>query len=161
MAWALLIIAAALTVATLVIVLGLRWSIMVILAVVSVSIAGLIWYAEIGIEEKSDVIPVAAVQFVNTQMTPAYGGSYELKARVKNVSPDRTLTRFALTVIASDCAGAAGSEQCVVIGEQSKQIHIMIPPLQARDITDQFVFDNMRPKGDLSWDYRVDNTRGK
>jgi hypothetical protein len=161
MAWALLIIAVALTVATLVIVLGLRWSMLLILAVVLVSIIGLIWYAEVGVEEKSDVIPVAAVQLLNIKMTPAYGGSYELKARVKNTAPDRTLTRFALTVVASDCVGTGGSVQCEVIGEQSKDIHIVIPPLQARDITDQFAFDNMRPKGNLNWDYRVDYTRGK
>lgn len=161
MAWVLLVIAAALTVATLVVVLGLRWSILLILVVVLISIIGLIWYAEFGVEEKSDLIPVTAVQLINTQMTPAYGGSYEFKARVKNSAPDRTLTRFALTVIASDCAGTEGSTQCEVIGQQFKEIHIVIPPLQARDITDQFVFDNMRPKGNLNWDYRVDYTRSK
>ncbi len=161
MAWVLLIVAAALTVATLVIVLGLRWSIMLILSVVVVSIIGLIWYAEVGVEEKSDLIPAAAVQLLNTKMMPAYGGSYKLTARVKNTASDRTLTRIALTVIASDCAGAEGSVQCEVIGEQSKEIHIVVPPLQARDIADQFAFDNMRPKGNLNWDYRVDYTRGK
>lgn len=161
MAWVLLIIAAALTVATLVIVLGLRSSILLILAVLLVSIIGLIWYAEVGVEEKSDLIPVTAVQLLNTHMTPAYGGSYELKARVKNTASDRTLTRFALTVIASDCVGTEEHRQCEVVGQQSKEIHIVIPPLQARDISDQFVFENMRPKGNLNWDYRVDYTRGK
>ncbi len=161
MAWVLLVIAAALTVATLVIVLGPRQSILLILAVVVISVIGLIWYAEVGEDEKSDLIPVAAVQLVNTTMKPAYGGSFKLYARVKNTSPDRTLTRFALTVIGSDCTGAAASGQCVVIGQRSKEIHIVIPPLQARDITNQFAFDNMRPKGELNWDYRIDYTRGK
>lgn len=161
MAWVLLIIAAALTVATLVIVLGPRKSIFVVLAVVLSSIVGLIWYAEVGVEEKSNLIPVAAVQLTNTHMTPAYGGSYKLKARVKNNAPDRTLTRVALTVIAADCPDTGDPAQCEVVGQQSKEIHIVIPPLQARDITDQFVFDNMHPRGKLNWDYRVDYTRGK
>lgn len=161
MAWVLLIIAAALTVATLVIVLGPRKSIFVILAVVSVSIVGLIWYAEVGFEEKSKLIPAVAVKLINTSMTPTYGGSYELKARVRNTSADSTLTRFAFTVIASDCPVSGDAEQCEVVGQQSREIHIVIPPSQARDITDKFVFDNMRPKGKLTWDYRIDYTRAK
>ncbi len=161
MAWVLLVIAAALTVATLVIVLGLRWSMVLIASVVLVSIVGLIWYAEIGVKETSDVIPAAAVQLTSTNMIPAYGGSYKLNARVKNTAPDQTLTRFRLTVIASDCGATGDPKSCEVVGQQFKDIHLVIPPTQARDITEQFAFDNMRPRGDLKWDYRVSDTRGK
>jgi len=161
MAWALLVIAVGFTVAMLVIVLGYRRAIIVISVIILVSVIVLIWYAESDDSQKSDLVPVEMVQLINAQMIPVYGGSYKLTARVKNNTTKHALTVFGLSVIASDCIGVDDSSQCVVIGEKSKEIHILVPPSQARDITDQFIFDNMRPKGELRWDYRVDYTRAK
>lgn len=161
MAWALLVIAVGLTMAMLVIVLGYRRAIIFISVIILASIVALIWYAESDDGQISDLVPVETVELINAQMNQIYGGSYKLTARVKNNTTEHTLTVFGMTVIASDCAGVDDSSQCVVIGEKNKEIHILVPPLQARDITDQFIFDNMQPKGKLKWDYRVNYTRAK
>ncbi len=161
MAWVLLAIAVGLTVAALIIVLGVRRALIVLLAVTLVAVIGVIWYAEIGDKRQAGAIPVEAVQLSNTRMVPAYGSSYKFSARVKNNASEHDLTAFSLTVIASDCAVGRSESQCEIIGEQSKEIHVLVPPNQARDIVDQFRFDGMSPKGELHWDYRVNHTRSR
>ncbi len=161
MAWVLLVIAVGLTVAALVIVLGVRHSLIVLLGLVIASVVGVIWYAEFEDKRYAGAIPVEYVQLTNTSMVPGYGSSFQFAARVKNAADQHVLTVFSLTVIASDCPVGQSEPQCEIIGEQTKEIHVVVPPNQARDISEQFRFDGMRPKGELTWDYRVNYTRAQ
>ena len=91
-------------------------------------------------------------------MQQVYGGSYALRARVRNSATEHTLTAFGIAVQALDCSGADRSE-CVVIGDQSQEIQIEVPPGQARDFYQQFQFRHMQPRGELRWDHAVQYTK--
>jgi hypothetical protein len=160
MAWILLVIGVGLAIALLVITIGLRRSVLILLAVLGIAVAGVVWYAETHRKHRPGLVPPEAVELTNTSVTLVYGGSYRLTARVRNTSLDHALSWFGLSVIASDCLRTE-PQQCEVVGEQSKEIHILVPPGQSRDFAEQFQFDNMQPKGELRWDFRIDYTSAK
>ncbi len=159
MPWIILILALAVITSILIIVYGYRRALLVMSVVVGVGLGFLIWYGERG--NRGGNFPSENVRLDSFSVVNTYGDSYKLAARAVNNSAERKLTRFALTLIASDCVNADGKRECVVVGETTRDVFIIVPPQQARDFTEQYQFVNMRPKGELTWGFRIGNTRGE
>lgn len=161
MAWVVLVVVLGIVVGLLIVNFGYRRSVLATLAVLLVIVGAALLYTQLQDSAKEGRIAVAEVRFEEFTMQPAYGDSYKLIARVHNMSSDHTLHYFGLTVTAADCTGQQDQRQCLVVGEQSKEIRVEIPPQQARDITSQFAFGRMRTRGELQWDHRITYTGGR
>lgn len=162
MAWILLAIAIGLAIGLLILSFGARRAAIGLIGGLVVLLGALIWYADTYDKERTGRVPTTSVRLDNFAMTPAYGGSFRLYARARNDAEHDTLEAFGVTVTASDCV-TEGDEppSCVVIGEQSSEIRVSVPPKQARDINEQIPFPPMRPQGELSWSYRIDYVRSR
>ena len=160
MAWALLVVLAGLIVGLAFVNFGYRRSLPVVLVLLLVGLAGVIWYTQVQDRVSEGKIPPDQIRLDNFTMRQAYGDSYKLVARVVNGSPEHTLQSFGLTVTVSDCTGSP-QRRCVIVGERAKDIYVEVPPQQARDISEQFVYGAVRPQGELSWDYRVTHTEAR
>ena len=160
MPWIILVLALAVVTSILIIAYGYRRALMVMSIMVGVGLGVLIWYGERGNRGGSD-FPPEAVHVDTFSVVKVYGDSYQLAARIKNGSPDYTLTRFGLTLTATDCVTQGGERNCVAVGESTREIYLVVPPNQARDFVEQFHFPNMHPKGELVWAHRVTQVRGE
>ena len=158
MAWVALVVILGVVVGLLIINFGYRRSVLVTLGVLLAIVGAALLYTQVQDSVREGRIPVSDVLFEHFAMQPAYGDSYKLIARVHNTSSERTLHYFGLTITAADCVEQQGQQQCLVVGEQSKEIRVEVPPQQARDITDQFAFGRLRPLGKLQWEHRIDYT---
>ncbi len=158
MVWVALVVILGVLVGLLIINFGYRRSVLATLAVLLVIVGAALLYTQVQDSVKQGRIPVSEVRFEDFSMQPAYGDSYRMNARVHNMSSDRTLHYFGLTITAADCLAQQGQQQCLVVGEQSKEIRVEVPPRQARDITDQFAFGRIRARGELQWDHEITYT---
>ena len=155
MAWVLLVVVLALVAGYLIITFGYRTSVLVLIAVLVLGIATIVWYAEFHQAPRSDRIKPDEVVLNNFKMVSTYGSSYQLIARIRNLSSDFTLTAVELELSARDCPTPEESEDCVIVGQQKQNIQIRVPPQQGRDITRQLIFPTMRPDGELVWGYSI------
>lgn len=158
MAWVLLIVALGLAVGLSIVTFGLNRFALAGLVALLVAVAMLIYYTQIQDTQKQALIEPGHVALNAFEMEQVYGGSYALRARVRNTDAEHTLTAFGLSVQALDCSGADRSE-CVVIGDRSQEIQIEVPPGQARDFYQQFQFRRMQPRGELRWSHAVEYTK--
>lgn len=162
MAWIILVVALALSVGLLIITFGYRTSFIVLLATLGLGIVVVIWYAEFYEGSRSNLISVEAVGVDNFSVRNAYGGSYEMVARLRNNSTQFELAAVGLELSALDCTTDAQTvETCVIVGQQEDEIQIRVPMGQARDVKKQFIFPPMRPMGDLTWKYSILYTKAQ
>jgi hypothetical protein len=155
MAWVLLVVALALVTGYLIITFGYRTSVIVFLVTLVIGLVVVIWYAEFHQGTSSDLVGPGEVGMDNFRVEVAYRNSYKMFARVRNDSPEYTLTAVVLEVNASDCPTETVNEDCLIVGQQQREIPVSVPPKQARDITHQFNFPPMRPQGVLMWSFDV------
>ena len=161
MAWILLVVALGLTAGVLIITFGYRTSIIVLIGVLLVGVAGIIWYAEFYEGSSSSLISTEEITLDNFSVRSTYGDSYEMFARLSNKSAENVLTAVGVELSASDCVTEGGEESCVIVGQQDTEIQTNVPAQQARDVKQQFIFPPMRPQGELSWSYSILYTRAQ
>lgn len=155
MAWILLVVALALVAGYLIITFGYRTSVFVLLSVLVIGLIVVIWYAEFHQATRSNLILAKEVELENFKVEVTYGNSFNMFARVRNLSADHALIAVGVEISASDCAVPGQAEGCVIVGQQEQEIQVDVPAQQARDITRQFIFPPMRPQGELRWSYSI------
>lgn len=153
MLWIILVIAAGLLVGWLIVTYGYRHSILIVLVILAAVIGVLAWYVRFGDQPGTGLITPEEVQLNNLQMTRQYRTSYQMAGRLVNTSGKFTLTSVKITITASDCKN--GGSDCIVVGEDERTIPVQIPPDQARDIVEQYVFPRFVLQGELKWRYRL------
>lgn len=108
-------------------------------------------------------LPVGDIFIENAVITPAYGGGYQLNARLINANRDILLKEAVVSITMLDCptadAADAGDDNCAVIGQADKRVNIQIPAGQARDISRPVSFTGARPAGALKWRFKITETR--
>ena len=161
MAWVLLIIVLGLAVGLAIVTFGLNRLVLAGLVALLVAIASLIYYTEVQDSQRASLFEPDQVTLTEFNMENVYGRSYALRARVSNASREHTLTAFRVSAMAKDCTeqGSDPSE-CIVVGDQAKEVQLEVPPGQARDFYQQFEFPHMRPRGELRWDFAIEQARG-
>ena len=155
MAWILLVVALALVAGYLIITFGYRTSVFVLLAVLVTGLVMVIWYAEFHQTTRSNLIFAEEVELENFIVEVTYGNSFKMFSRVRNLSADHTLIAVGVEISASDCTVPDREETCEIVGQQEQEIQVDVPAQQARDITRQFIFPPMRPRGELKWSYSI------
>ena len=153
MLWIILVIAAGLLVGWLIVSYGYRHSVLIVLVILAAVIGVLVWYVRFGDQPGAGLIAPAEVQLNNLQMTREYRSSYRMAARLVNTSKKFALTSVKITITASDCK-SEGSD-CIVVGEDQRTIPVEIPPDQARDIVEQYIFPRFVLQGELKWRYHL------
>lgn len=153
MLWIALVVAMGVLVGALIVTYGYRHSMLIGMAVLAALIAALVWYLRFGDPQGSDLISREELRLENMEMTAQYRNSYRMTARLVNMSPEYALRRVTITITASDCTN--GGDDCIVIGEVERIFSVDIPPRQARDIVDQYVFPRFALQGELQWRYEL------
>lgn len=156
MLWIVLVIALGLLIGALIVTYGYRHSMLIVLAVLAVVIAALVWYLRFGDPRGTGLISAGELTLNNLEMTREYRSSYRMNARLVNGSPDYTLTSVTITITASDC-----TDDCIVIGEAQRIIPVEIPPRQARDIVEQYVFSRFSLQGELQWSHTLSEIKAQ
>lgn len=155
MAYVLLVVALALVTGYLIITFGYRTAIIVFLSTLVLGLVLVIWYAEFHKGARPDLIEPGEVVLDNFSVEVAYRNSYKMFARVLNNSPEYDLMAVGLELNASDCQSGDAGENCLIVGQQEQEIQVNVPARQARDITYQFNFPAMRPRGTLQWSFGI------
>lgn len=158
MLWIVLVIALGVLVGGLIVTYGYRHSMLIVMAVLAALITALVWYLRFGDAPGSDRISPEELQLQNLEMTPQYRSSYRMTGRLVNTSTDYALRSVTIRITASDCANG---DDCIVIGEAERTISIEIPPRQARDIVDQYVFRRLSPEGELQWRHTLSGIKAQ
>ncbi len=161
MGWVLLVAALGIAVGLIIITLGYKRSLFILLATLLIGVVFIIWYAEYYEEKGSGLVDVGEVALENFSVRKTYGDSYEMSARVRNMSTEYMLTAVGMELNASDCKTDTEGESCIIVGQQEQEIQVDVPPQQARDIVQQFNFPAMRPVGSLRWSHVLLYTRGR
>ena len=107
-------------------------------------------------------LPVADIKIENAVIAPAYGGSYQLNARLVNAHPSILLKEFVISITMLDCPASDDSgddDGCAVIGQTDERVNAKIPPGQARDISRNLFFSSADPAGMIRWQYKITETR--
>lgn len=159
MLWIVLVIAMGLLVGALIVTFGYRHSMMLVMAVLAAVIAALVWYLRFGDLQGSELISPGELRLNNMEMTQQYRTSYRMTGRLVNSSPDYALKRVTITITASDCTD--GGDDCIVIGESDRIITVDIPPRQARDITEVYVFPRFELQGELRWRHALSEIQAR
>lgn len=157
MLWIALVIALGVLVGALIVTYGYRHSLMIVLSILAVVIVALVWYIRYGGEEGADLITPQELELSNLQMTRQYRSSFEMTGRLVNRSEEHTLNAVTITITASDCQ--SDGADCVVVGEVSRDIAVTIPPGQARDVLEQYVFRRFEVLGELRWSHELSEIR--
>lgn len=153
MLWIILVIAAGLGVGWLIVTYGYRHSILIALVVLAAGIGVLAWYVRFGDQPGTGLITPQEVQLNNMQMTREYRSSYQMAGRLVNDSKKFTLVSVKITITASDCK--SGGADCIVVGEDHRSVSVEIPPGQARDVVEEYMFPRFVLQGQLKWRYRL------
>jgi hypothetical protein len=153
MLWIAVVIALGVLVGALIITYGYRHSMMIVLCILVALIIALVWYLRYGGEEGAGLIEPAEVELKGLAMTQQYRSSYRMTGRLVNHSQQYTVTSVDITITASDCQD--GDAGCVVVGEVSRTIPVQIPPGQARDVLEQYVFQRFVIRGELQWRHSI------
>lgn len=156
MLWIVLVIALGLLVGALIVTYGYRHSMLIVLAVLAVIITALVWYLRFGQPQGADLISADELKLNNLEMTRQYRSSYRMTGRLVNVSEEYTLTSVKITITASDC-----TDDCIVVGEAQRIISAEIPPRQARDIVEQYVFSRFSLQGELQWSHTLSEIKAE
>lgn len=151
MLWIALVIALGLLVGALIVTYGYRHSLMIVMAVLAALIAALVWYLRF--DAPPDLISPGELQLNNLQMTQQYRSSYRMTARLVNASSEYALRRVTIKITASDCE--TDGDDCIVIGEAERILSVDIPPGQARDVVEQYVFPRFSLQGELQWSHAL------
>lgn len=159
MLWIVLVIALGLLVGALIVTYGYRHSMMIVMAILAAVIAALVWYLRFGDPQGAGLLSSADLQLNNLEMTRQYRSSYRMTGRLVNGSPDYALRSVTITITASDCT-EDGSD-CIVVGEAQRTISVDIPPRQARDIVEQYVFPRFSLQGELRWSHALSEIRAE
>jgi hypothetical protein len=95
--------------------------------------------------------------------TKQYSSYPEITGRVINNSSKYSLSELALKITFRDCPKAAKPGDCVTIGESTKNIHLNVPPGQARNFAETVYASEheTKAKGSLEWDYQVTTIKGR
>lgn len=149
MLWIALVIALGLLVGALIVTFGYRHSMLIGMAVLAALIAALVWYLRFGEPPGSSVMGPEDLRLENMELTPQYRNSYRMTGRLVNTSQDYALRRVTITITASDCTN--GGSDCIVIGEAKRMFSVEIPPGQARDVVEQYIFPRFSLQGELQW----------
>ena len=109
---------------------------------------------------RGGAVALEEVQLSEPQMTPAPGAGYKFNARIHNNSQEQALGMLRLRIQALDCVPQS-KESCEVIGQSDLDLHVRIPPGQARDTERTVVFGRSKPraKGELRWQFTPLETR--
>lgn len=162
MGWTLLVILLGLAAGLLIVAFGWQRTAIAVLALVAAGAVLLAWQAREPAFPRAQKFDPSQLAIEGFTMRPSYGGAYTATARVASRDVERTVLDFALSVTARDCAAPdADPAGCVVVGEVTRDIYAEIPPGQARDITEQFVFERMNPKGTLKFEPHVARVRAR
>jgi hypothetical protein len=162
MGWTILIILLGLATGLLIVGFGAQRAAIVVLALVTVGAVIFAWQAREPSSPRAKDFDPEQLLLEAFTMRPSYGGAHTATARITNRAAERTVLDFALTVTARDCPTAdADSASCAVVGEVTRDIYAEIPPAQARDITEQFVFERMRPQGTLRFEPHIARARAR
>lgn len=149
MLWIALVIALGVLVGALIITYGYRHSVMIVLSLLAVVIIAAVWYIRYGEDDGAGLITPAELELNNLEMTRQYRSSYRMTGRLVNRSEQHTLNSVTITITASDCQNDGAD--CVVVGEVARTISVEIPPGQARDVLEQYVFRRFEVLGELKW----------
>jgi hypothetical protein len=151
MLWIALVIALGLLVGGLIITYGYRHSVMIVLSILAAVIIAAVWYIRFGEDRGAGLITAEELELNNLTMNREYRSSYGMSGRLVNHSQRHTLSSVDITITASDCQGDGAN--CVVIGEVTRTIPVEIPPGQARDVREQYVFRRFEVMGELRWSH--------
>ncbi|MFZ0488410.1 MAG: hypothetical protein WAL83_15555 [Arenicellales bacterium] len=157
MLWIILVIAAGLLTGWLIISYGYRHSILIVLVLLAAAATGLVWHIRFGQQAGTGLLGPDDVHLNNLEMTRQYRTSYRMTARLVNTSAEFTLRSLKVTITASDCKNAGAD--CIVVGEDQRTVTEEIPPGQARDIVEQYVFPRFVLQGELKWRYRISEVK--
>ena len=158
MLWIVLVIALGVLVGALIVTYGSRYSMLIVMAILAAVIAALVWYIRFGEEEGTGLIGAGEVELKNLEVTQLYRTSYRMTARLVNASDTYTLTSLRITITASDCKN---EDDCIVVGEDQRLIPVEIPPGQARDILEQYVFPRFVLQGELKWSDAISEVKAE
>ncbi|MDZ7840529.1 MAG: hypothetical protein U5R46_06870 [Gammaproteobacteria bacterium] len=149
MLWIALVVALGVLIGALIVTYGYRHSMLIGIAVLAALIAALVWYLRFGDPPGSELLSQDKLRLENMEMTAQYRNSYRMTGRLVNMSSDYALRRVTITITASDCT--KGGDDCIVVGEAKRIFSVDIPPGQARDVVDQYVFPRFSLQGELQW----------
>lgn len=158
MLWIVLVIALGVLVGALIITYGYRYSMLIVMAVLAALITALVWYVRFGEGEGTGLISVEEVELKNLEVKQLYRTSYRMTARLVNTSDTYTLTSVRITITASDCKS---EDDCIVVGEDQRLVSVEIPPGQARDILEQYVFPRFVLQGELKWSHAISEIKAE
>jgi len=159
MLWIVLVIVLGLLVGALIVTYGYRHSMIIVMAALAALIAALVWYLRFSEPQGTGLIDAEQLKLRNLQMTRQYRSSYRMTGRLVNRSPDYAVRSVTITITASDCTD--GTRDCIVIGEAERIIPVDIPPGQARDIVEQYVFSRFSLQGELKWSHTLSEIRAQ
>jgi len=150
MLWIGLVIALGLLVGALIVNYGYRHSVMIVSLLVAAVIAALAWHIRYGDDKGTGLISAGELTLEKLELTRQYRSSYRMTGRLVNHSDQYTLESVTITITASDCTGPERDE-CIVVGQDTRVHGVEIPPGQARDILEQYVFPRFVLQGELRW----------
>lgn len=160
MLWIGLVIALGLLVGTLIVTYGYRHSVLIVTVVVGAVIVALAWYIRYGEQQGTGLITSEDLVLENLSLSQQYRTSYRMTGRLVNNSEEHTLESMAITITASDCTGPEGSD-CVVVGEDTRTHKVEIPPGQARDLLEQYIFPRFVLQGELQWTHEITEIKAR
>ncbi len=134
-------------------------------ALASFAVLGVILIAIVVIQDQQDHagisdIPIDLVSITGFRLQPAYRNSYTLSGRIHNGSDARTIEELTLTVRLYDCPTGSLGDACVVIGEDTANVPVKVPPGQTRALQGEVAYyDLPEVEGQRVWDYEVTRIR--
>lgn len=160
MLWIGLVIALGLLVGTLIVTYGYRHSVLIVTALVGAVIVALAWYIRYGDEEGTGLVTAEELVLENLSLSQQYRTSYRMTGRLVNNSDAYTLQSVTITITASDCTGPEGNN-CIVVGEDARTHNVEIPPGQARDLLEQYIFPRFVLQGELRWSHEITEIKAR
>ncbi len=106
-------------------------------------------------------LPVEDIKIENPVFTPAYGDGFRFNARLINTHESVTLKEITVSITLLDCPQDLGDSEdgCQVIGQEEQRIIVKIPPGQARDVSQTLSFGSAKPRGNVRWQIKINETR--
>ena len=90
--------------------------------------------------------------FEDVSLKTSYGSPY-MVGRITNNSSQYTLKEVQLKLTFRDCD--KDNKNCIIVAEDDLFFYINIPPKQARDFK-KSVYPNLKIKGKMVWDYKIE-----
>jgi hypothetical protein len=126
-------------------------------AVIIAIIGFLAWYQNHELALSKQRIPVADVELADVDLLDQARGK-EITGRVRNHSPEFTLTELRVRISMQDCVDG----RCEVINQTDLTLKPNAPPGQARDFREPLYFKSTAaPRGKLALRYDIVSTRGE